>query len=1010
MGQTQSTIGSGTYFHDANVKDNFLCIQTLWSEDDLAVLIQRLKDITLNFALDKVKFVKLLQLPAEYETYIASWFQHFTSDRTSQVVDGLEFLSAAILISQQVLLYPKVVLLFKLFDLDKTGGIRKDEFTIFLKSVTTGLFRMFDGLPPPCEEVPVLRNTSSEFLCRLPGGQVVSQQDFIVWMTEDPSSLQYLPVLSQSHSMIFAMGANRRSQLGLHLEPYVQSCPTPLLAMEGIRISSIASHESHTLFLTDQGQIWSCGKGFCGLLGHGNLCDSALPKLIESLVHVRILDVAVGARHSTAVSHKGQVFTWGAADLGQLGHGAIDDREVYELATDPKTGGDFAYVSRPTVVMGLFGKRTSVCKVSCCNFSTSALTEQGQIYAWGNNTDGQCGLGMQCPKSRLLCVEPHDLRSAMQVVDTPQIVEVGDVKFRSVSAGGHHVLAVDMQNRLWSWGQGLYGKLGHGNGDGSRMQTEYEPKIVEALKHHICQATAAGESHSVCLCSMYRLTVTGSSPSGPVSYYGLPAGRVDIHSTQQTSVTPPKSNLQIEAFVSARLIQARLPFLYRPEHHVFDPQQYPPDAVQSSIVLMNRPLWKGDWLKLETSEFDYSVKMSSTSAPLVSFQPCMVAILPDNFEIQDCAEKICIVKLPAHLADMQLQEAILDIAVRCQKGSGRACICILPEQIAEFDVTVPEHFRGTLSTLPIGVMGYQHGLRLQPESDHVGPGVKAVLVTINDDYFLQWLEDLLAMRPKGIIVNQSSWRSDPELLDIPQRMLDTVEIPITLVRFEVGEELRDQLSKGHDPWVTMAIHHTGAAYAWGLGSHGQLGLSGIEHRSFLQISQNERTGEQSSFVDRPCYVATLHEEQVTEISCGSAHTVAVTAAGQVFSWGADALAVRDLRPGDKLHVLPGKMLQVPKDVFKEGDTGIVTTVSQECYEVSWDRNGERTSIAKSAWPGWSSFFELQSKATATELYSEVPTRVGQLDGIAKASKAYAGHHHTFVAVDMPGKSVGLADV
>jgi len=156
-------------------------------------------------------------------------------------------------------------------------------------------------------------------------------------------------------------------------------------------------------------------------------------------------------------------------------------------------------------------------------------------------------------------------------------------------------------------------------------------------------------------------------------------------------------------------------------------------------------------------------------------------------------------------------------------------------------------------------------------------------------------------------------------------------------------------------------------------------------------------------------VATLHEEQVTEISCGSAHTVAVTAAGQVFSWGADALAVRDLRPGDKLHVLPGKMLQVPKDVFKEGDTGIVTTVSQECYEVSWDRNGERTSIAQAAWPGWSSFFELQSKATATELYSEVPTRVGQLDGIAKASKAYAGHHHTFVAVDMPGKSVGLAD-
>merc|ERR1719487_2048102 len=125
--------------------------------------------------------------------------------------------------------------------------------------------------------------------------------------------------------------------------------------MEGIRICSIASHESHSLFLTQEGQIWSCGKGFCGILGHGDISDSLHPKLVESILHVRIVDVAVGVRHSVAVSHKGQVFTWGAADLGQLGHGDMEDQEVHEVVYDPKTGNTFAYVSTPTVVMGLFG-------------------------------------------------------------------------------------------------------------------------------------------------------------------------------------------------------------------------------------------------------------------------------------------------------------------------------------------------------------------------------------------------------------------------------------------------------------------------------------------------------------------------------------------------------------------------------------------------------------------------------------------------------------------------------
>jgi len=906
-----------------------------------------------------------------------------------QVVDGLEFLSAAIMVSVQVPLFSKICLLFSLFDLDKTGGIRKDEFTIFLKSVTTGLNRMHTGLPPP-SSVQELSAISAQFFSTLPG-QVVSKQEFLMWMTEKNFSLHYLAVLSRLGSAIFATGTNHRHQLGFHLEPRVQRVPSPMLTMEGITISSIASHESHSLFLTQEGRIWTCGSGFCGILGHGSISDSFQPKLIESLLHVRIVDVAVGVRHSVAVSEKGQIFTWGAADLGQLGHGSTEDREVHERSYDPQTGGDFAYVTKPTVVMGLFGKKIFVRKASCCNFTTVALSDQGQIYSWGNNTDGQCGHGQKCFDHRLVYIDPHMHRTAMQAIFEPRLVQTDAIQFGSIKAGGYHVLAVDMQSRLWTWGQGLWGKLGHGD-----QQAVYKPRLVEALKHHICQAIAAGESHSACLCAMYRLNITSSSaslPLGPVSYLGLPAGRVDRQWAQQKLVTPPDIG-----FASARLLEVGLPFKYDPDHAIF--QKHSPADVQNSIVLMARSLCQGDWLKLSTSEVDFRVRMSSAAAPLEAVRAPII-LLSEKWEVADCTAKICVFELSRSLAQAtqilqiaganltnstqfqdKLQETILQIATQCQQGSGRACLCILPQEVSEFDIIVPEHLRSVLSAMPLGVIDNKSGKELSKHLEHlknvriaetadglpdevrgweerqessgggvyyenattgqrrtaapqVNSGAQATLVTVQEDFSLQWLKDIVANRPKGIIVSQTSWRPDVELLDLPSSFfnLESLDTAIVVVSFEVGEELRKATAAS--PCVTMEFQQTGGVCAWGNGSYGQLGLAGIENRNFLQTSQNALTGEENTFVDRPCYVAHLHEHEVTDLACGAAHTVAVTAPGEVFTWGAAE--------------------------------GLGVPISEHC--------------------------------------SGVPVIVGQLEGFVKAAKAFAGHQQTFIKADMPFKSV-----
>jgi len=327
---------------------------------------------------------------------------------------------------------------------------------------------------------------------------------------------------------------------------------------------------------------------------------------------------------------------------------------------------------------------------------------------------------------------------------------------------------------------------------------------------------------------------------------------------------------------------------------------------------------------------------------------------------------------------------IVDTALRCLEGHGLACFFILPKGVEVFPVEVPEttEVRSRLQRIPVGVMSYEHGMVLKkhitrlinmriaeapdgmPEDvkdwrecreeftgrtyfenvatggkrwapPQINPNTLATLLVVREDGFLPRLQAVVDMRPKGVIVCQQSWRPDVELVNLAESFLETLEVPIVAVTYEAGEELKSVASNGSVPWVTMEIQPYGGVFAWGNGTQGQLGLSGIENQDFLTKSQNMLTGEHNLFANRPFYVAHLHEHQVSSIACGSAHTVAVTQQGEVFTWGA------------------ASGLGVP--------------------------------VEKS--------------------YSEVPMFVEQLEGLVRATRAFAGHSHCYVVAEMPYNSI-----
>ena len=80
----------------------------------------------------------------------------------------------------------------------------------------------------------------------------------------------------------------------------------------------------HMVLLTTKGEVLTCGYGSYGQLGHGD--DEPYqwePKVVASLVRnkLRIVQVAAGASHTVLLTDKGEVLTCGRGGAGRLGHG-----------------------------------------------------------------------------------------------------------------------------------------------------------------------------------------------------------------------------------------------------------------------------------------------------------------------------------------------------------------------------------------------------------------------------------------------------------------------------------------------------------------------------------------------------------------------------------------------------------------------------------------------------------------------------------------------------------------
>eukprot|EP00026_Physarum_polycephalum_P003457 Phypoly_transcript_03469.p1 GENE.Phypoly_transcript_03469~~Phypoly_transcript_03469.p1 ORF type:complete len:804 (+),score=150.71 Phypoly_transcript_03469:292-2412(+) len=132
-------------------------------------------------------------------------------------------------------------------------------------------------------------------------------------------------ITQEGRTYAFGLSSYGQTGQGPNAEPMLLA-PQPIVMPAGIQIAEVACGESHTLFLSTQGQVMACGYNIYGQCGQGNRRDQHLPMPVKFETQDPMAQISCGANHSAAVSRGGQLYLWGSGERYQLTLSATKDR------------------------------------------------------------------------------------------------------------------------------------------------------------------------------------------------------------------------------------------------------------------------------------------------------------------------------------------------------------------------------------------------------------------------------------------------------------------------------------------------------------------------------------------------------------------------------------------------------------------------------------------------------------------------------------------------------------
>uniref|UniRef100_A0A674PEI2 HECT and RLD domain containing E3 ubiquitin protein ligase 3 n=1 Tax=Takifugu rubripes TaxID=31033 RepID=A0A674PEI2_TAKRU len=295
-------------------------------------------------------------------------------------------------------------------------------------------------------------------------------------------------------------GKAKDGQLGIGVERNPMFEPRNCNVFTGRGLKEIVCGGQHSVFLLHDGSVYTCGSNSCGQLGHNK--PGITPEFVGALDTQKITLVSCGQAHSLAVNEQGQVFAWGAGEEGQLGLGTTETA-----------------VRIPRLIKRLCDHR--IAQVMCGNQHCIALSKDGQLFTWGQNTSGQLGLGKGEP-SKLF---PQPLKS------------LAGIPLAKITAGGDHSFALSLSGAVFGWGKNKAGQLGLND-----IQDRAVPCHIKFLRSQKVVHISCGEEHTAALTKDGGLFTFGDGSWGQLGHGStanelLPRRVLELMGTEVSQIT-----------------------------------------------------------------------------------------------------------------------------------------------------------------------------------------------------------------------------------------------------------------------------------------------------------------------------------------------------------------------------------------------------------------------------------------------------------------------------------------
>ncbi|XP_041357060.1 RCC1 and BTB domain-containing protein 1-like [Gigantopelta aegis] len=259
---------------------------------------------------------------------------------------------------------------------------------------------------------------------------------------------------------VFAIGSNCSSCLGLG-DTHSSFVPRKIEILCRKKIADIAFGSGpHVLAVSGSGEVFSWGhNGYCQL-GNGGSNQGFLPALVTTnLQGKRVAQVACGGHHSMALTADGEIYAWGQNNCGQVGTGTTSNQPT------------------PRRITAVIGCRPAVA-LACGQTTSMALMDNGELFGWGYNGNGQLGVGNNVNQPN-----PCRVLGALTGLIISKVV-----------CGYAHTMALTDEGVLYSWGANSYGQLGTSSKANQVYPTKVDfnsDRFVEIAGCHYSHISAA---------------------------------------------------------------------------------------------------------------------------------------------------------------------------------------------------------------------------------------------------------------------------------------------------------------------------------------------------------------------------------------------------------------------------------------------------------------------------------------------------------------------------------------